>query len=190
MIIVEGPDGSGKTSLIGKMTEAFGLPVMPKAVNSQGEEETDLCRWVEQSMVRGWQPVIYDRHALVSEPIYGSRKGELRGDFKDRSWLELQYIALREVNPVIIVCLPSFEAVVKNVRADETNSAFFGLDPNDRHLEPVRRKVAPIYWAYHCLVANNLNFVHYDYEKHPLGSVMNYVQLTVEDHDEYGSSTQ
>lgn len=117
MIIVEGPDGAGKTTLIGQLQERYGLEVAPRVVTKGAEAMTDLKVWVEQNLAGGFQYRIFDRHRLISEYIYGPllRKKQQPG-FTDLTWSWMQLDKLyRDVQPFIIYCLPPLEVVAENI---------------------------------------------------------------------------
>ena len=118
MVIVEGPDGAGKTTLIEQLKERYGLEVAPRVVTKGAEAMTDLKVWVEQNLAEGFQYRIFDRHRLISEYIYGPllRKEQQPG-FTDLTWSWMQLDKLyRDVQPFIIYCLPPLEVVAENVR--------------------------------------------------------------------------
>lgn len=74
MIILEGPDGGGKSSLAARISTRFGLPHAPRASHSIDGPVPDLERWVTDDLAT-WGPHaptrLYDRYPLISEPIYG-----------------------------------------------------------------------------------------------------------------------
>lgn len=118
MIILEGPDGSGKTTLKDQLLED-----MPKLFQAHRHTDsmgprTNLKRWVEDEL--SWPGVlpctIYDRHPLISEPIYGPMlRGNLAPGFRNDTWYMTQWRKLIMKNPLIIFCLPPLEIVLENV---------------------------------------------------------------------------
>lgn len=128
MIIVEGPDGAGKTTLINQLVEVTGLPVAPRVVSKDAEAMVDLKKWTEDNVAKGWQSIIYDRHRLISEPIYGSvLRNKFEPGFDDPTWLYLMNHQLYQVvNPIIIYCLPPFETVLDNTKDDPDNAVVAG----------------------------------------------------------------
>jgi hypothetical protein len=81
IIIVEGPDGAGKTTLINKMVHTLNLPVHARSANSdgsatqstEGSRGANLSLWAYNDVTTQLnQPTsIYDRHCLISEFVYG-----------------------------------------------------------------------------------------------------------------------
>lgn len=74
MIVCEGMDGTGKSTLIKKLNADTGLPIHPRAVEDQtGKPVSDLFEWAKNDVLN-WpnKPMsLYDRHPFVSEYIYG-----------------------------------------------------------------------------------------------------------------------
>lgn len=127
MIVVEGPDGAGKTTLINTLREATGLEVAPRVVSKDTEAMVDLVKWTEENVRKGWQNLIFDRHRLISEPIYGPqlRATPAKG-FDSLEWFYEQMSRFYEAEPITIYCLPPFEQVWANILADDDNSFFHG----------------------------------------------------------------
>lgn len=140
MIVVEGPDGAGKTTFISQLVEATGLPVAPRVVAKDTTAMGDLQRWVHENVTRGWHETIYDRHRLISEPIYGlvMRPDTPEPGFSDLSWFYAMLEEFYHSKPVVVYCLPPFEVVWENIMKDDDNKTF--------HREG--RKVRQIWTAY------------------------------------------
>jgi GTPase SAR1 family protein len=115
MIVVEGPDGSGKTTLIKEIQSEFAVTIAPRVVSKEAEALLDLRVWVEQNNRKLDQGVVYDRHRLISETIYGPilRDGTEPG-FDDINWLAEQMHQFYAKRPVIIYCLPAKGVVLEN----------------------------------------------------------------------------
>lgn len=128
MIIVEGPDGAGKTTLIKQLIEATGLPVAPRVVSKDAEAMVDLKRWTEENIKGGFQPLIFDRHRLISEPIYGPVLREKpEPGFDDVEWFHAMLAGLYlDVCPIIVYCLPPWPVVWANIMKSEDNRVFHG----------------------------------------------------------------
>jgi len=164
VIIVEGPDGSGKTSLIKKLADDLGLPISPKAVGSDAKSLTDLRSWVDRSLDHGWHPMLYDRHALISEGIYGPAwNGTLRDAFQDPVWLRLSMARLHALHPTIIYCLPPVDVVVENIRKDPHNELLYPVEDERTARYKVPKSVGQIYWQYHWRACQDMSAVTYDY---------------------------
>lgn len=137
MIIVEGPDGSGKSTLVTTLAQKLRLPVATKVVGSDTQPLVDLVKWTEDNVARGFQPTIFDRHRLISEPIYGPiLKPRQDPTFCDMGWMSQQLWLFYGCKPVIIYCLPDIREVRANVYREETDN------------EVVQSRIAAIYAAY------------------------------------------
>lgn len=122
MIVVEGPDGSGKTTLVKQLAEHFQLPVAKGVVEKNTHAMTDLKEWTDQNLEKGFQKVIFDRHRLVSAPIYDAvlRKGS---GLDDTIWLRAKYAQWFAIAPLVIYCLPPLAIVEENISRDNDNEA-------------------------------------------------------------------
>lgn len=122
MIVVEGPDGAGKTTLIKQLVEELGLPVAPRVVSKGAEAMTDLRTWVDQNLDEGFQPRIFDRHRLISETIYGPiLRHHQEPGFDQLKWIGPRMRRFYDLEPIIIYCLPPLEEVMKNISDDPDN---------------------------------------------------------------------
>ena len=127
MLIVEGPDGAGKTTLIAAIADYFGpaIELQGKVVDSDTNPMTDLKAWTEENLLKGFHRGLYDRHRLISEPIYGSlmRPREPAPGFGSPRWLWRMQELFRMIDPIIIWCLPPYEIVEQNILNDPENNA-------------------------------------------------------------------
>lgn len=129
-IIVEGPDGSGKSTLIETISRDMDIPMGPRFATSLGGPLDGLGYRVEREAAT-WndKPVkIYDRHPLVSDYIYGPI---LRGGV-DESLLALSQdlVNLIKRNTMLVLCLPPYEVVRDNVMAEESMGQLSGVAEN------------------------------------------------------------
>lgn len=121
MIILEGPDGGGKTTLLNQLVESFpGIAVHPRASTSGPEggplKDPDLYTWAHND-VWSWaeQPLsFYDRHPLISEYVYGP---SIRGTMDPRFHTTPLRRRLAQ-RALVIVCLPPLEVVRRSVSAE------------------------------------------------------------------------
>ena len=122
MIIVEGPDGAGKTTLVKRLSEELGLEVMPRAVSKEAKSLTTIDDYITTELDKGFGARLYDRFALISGPFYGSLPDPtFKGLMWNLDWLTLAHFRLRQIDPAIIVCLPPLEEVLKNVHTGDDN---------------------------------------------------------------------
>ena len=125
MIIVEGPDGAGKTTLIRQLQNEFHLEVAPRVVSKDTKDLVDLQNWVNNNLDEGFQYKLFDRYRLISEFCYGpTLRPTQRPGFTDRMWVWNSLRRLyEEVQPVIIYCLPKLEVIKSNLEGDQDNTA-------------------------------------------------------------------
>lgn len=119
MIVFEGPDGAGKTTLMEELTSQLQIPKAPRASTSEGGPVENLFQWAWND-VRSWGSTsfvqAYDRHPLVSEYIYGPI---CRG-YTDPAFDSFHAHKLRKYFQhlsFVIFCLPPLDEVTKNVQA-------------------------------------------------------------------------
>lgn len=137
MIVVEWPDGAGKTTLAQALARDLGLELMPRLVSTSAEELVDLKVWVEQNTQLGFVPKVKDRHPLISELIYGpATRSSMREGFGSIGWLSSWLASFYASGPIIIYCLPPLDVVRDNV--DQDASSHWMID-----------KLPDIYHAYH-----------------------------------------
>jgi hypothetical protein len=179
MIIVEGPDGGGKTSLIGMLAERLSFEVMPRACTSDnGVDPGTLAEWVDRDLSlpvhhRGF----YDRHPLVSEPIYGPIiRGHMADGFSDVQWLSRSLATLRARDPFFIFCLPPVQNVLDNIA--------LGHGHDTKHLRGVHTHGRALYEMYCMRAAQEAS--------HPYSSVWlwNYMEASEAQFEELVQTTK
>lgn len=122
MIIIEGMDGSGKTSLAQKLSFRLGNVPIKRFVTSDGPTNYDLLvkktkaalTELHDQVTQNQRPVvIYDRFPLVSEAVYGSiLRG--RNHFGDE-WVALINLLLA-LDPIVVYCRPKIGLILQNIR--------------------------------------------------------------------------
>jgi hypothetical protein len=157
MIVLEGPDGGGKTTLLAQLQHAAKIKVNPKAVNSDGKGRVPLDEYVETQLGKGWRNLVFDRFALVSGPIYGQYTGmaDPNRPFADRVWLTRMEALFLGLRPLIIYCLPSLPVIRTNLLRDPTSAGVVG------------NNLDGIYYAYQARAARDCAVgvgMVYDYE--------------------------
>lgn len=154
MIIVEGPDGSGKTTLAKRLCSEFDLDYRRPASLSSSlgpTNGTSVPDWWDKEIASGGQCGVYDRCFYISEFIY-------QPNTKDRKLLvgaDRMVAGLERLwgaSPMVIFCLPPFDAQVKSIQASG-RERLKGLD------ELGEVKIA---WMYH-YVARQFQEVLFDW---------------------------
>lgn len=122
-LVLEGPDGGGKTRLAEAIFAKFkGLVPGQKASHSLKGPVKNLAAWVTREflvMDGSVQPIVYDRHPVISEPIYGRiARDEPQPGFSPSPWLSTQRLKLQE-RAYVIWCIPPLEQVMKGLTDNE-----------------------------------------------------------------------
>lgn len=172
MIIVEGPDGGGKTTLAKQLAYDLKLSIAPRVVGADTKAMVDLRLWVEENLDLGFHEKIYDRHRLISEPIYGAILHRIEPGFDDVSWITAMMSNFYAIDPIVIYCIPPKVTMIHNVlTGDDDNSA-------------IEAKAEIIYGAYLARaaidVANEIAFI-YDYTRHGYESLLQAVEHDLKD---------
>ena len=153
MIIVEGPDGAGKSTLIRMLAEHHDFQIMDRACTSDdGIDPTTLSLrdWVDKDLsLSNWHPGVYDRYPLYSEPIYGLiTRRRLATGFDDMEWLRRSMLMLRQKQPMVIFCFPPKEVVRHNIQANHTMTT--------DHMRQVNDNATQLWQAYSVRIAQEL----------------------------------
>lgn len=159
MIIVEGPDGAGKTVLCGQICKEFPDLKMERIDHKDEEEEKkrrilSVRRRVYQGLGRaviGGSPIELHDRFFYSEVVYGNL---LRGDSRFTNE-ECEFInrVLEALNPPVIFCLPPLEVVKENLGGQ-------------KHMIGVKENIGAIYNTYCGIVSLASSTIVYDYTKH------------------------
>lgn len=137
MIIVEGPDGGGKSNLVSRIEMDWSLKREPKAVTSAAESLFPMGQYIEDELDKGFGMRLYDRFALISSPMYLMLENRTFVDpLTNYEWLKIQYRRLKRLDPVIIYCLPPLSVVKENLRKDDNSGG------------KVRDHIEEIYYGY------------------------------------------
>lgn len=123
MLIIEGPDGGGKSTLVHKLSHDLRIPVAPKVVGSNTQPLVALKSWTEDNLGKGFQEMIFDRHRLISEPIYAPAMTRTpQPEYCDFGWMYEMTALLYGLRPIIIYCLPAPHVVLANVSDESTDN--------------------------------------------------------------------
>lgn len=125
MIIVEGPDGAGKTTLVDHLSHHHQIPVNDRVVGQDTKPLIpDMKHWVELNLRAGPVWKIFDRHRLISEPIYQACMGrEAQDGFNDINWMTARMLELTQIRPFIVYCLPPIDVVQNTLEDDMANKS-------------------------------------------------------------------
>jgi len=96
MIIVIGPDGSGKTTLAKELSKKYSLPYFHYTKDSTYDE------YIRDSCALNWKNAVLDRHAICELPYSEVMGREFR--FTMKEWHNILLITLIQ-NPVIVLCV-------------------------------------------------------------------------------------
>lgn len=142
MIIVEGPDNSGKTTLAQRISLATGFEYRrpPTLSSTEGPDGGVFDWWEDQLSLppREHLTAVYDRCTYISDPIYRLVSG--RPPLRNEQEMTNGLHQLFGVNPLIIFCLPSWEWSTRH--HEEEHKAGLGL--SYANIDQLR----VIHWAY------------------------------------------
>lgn len=160
-IIVEGPDGGGKTTLVKALSKELKLPIHSRHCTSEGGPLEGLFDWAHADVALSsfQRASIYDRHPYVSEYIYGNL---LRGGVSEEFLSETahQDLGVMADNYLVIFSIPTLETLQANIQTTP-------------QMEGVESNVEALYWAYREAYAHWPGHkIFYDYEITPLKDVV------------------
>ena len=150
MIVVEGPDGGGKTTLCNQLQRDFDLSIERPQRGGEAPVvpvRNRVYRALSRSVKGHQEARIYDR-LYFSELVYG----KVLRKHVEFSAFEQIFVTdvLRALKPVIVFCLPDFDNAQKNLVA---NPQLWGVEENYRKI-------------YHEYELHNDDWgIHYDYER-------------------------
>lgn len=155
MIILEGPDGAGKTTLMEqiRIDWAGEFIVQPRAVTSDAVSMRPIGEYIEAELSKGFGPRVYDRFALISSPMYLPLPNPTFVEpMTNVDWLTAQYYKMGRIDPAVIYCLPPLEVVRKNVLSDLTSEVMWPY-------------IDQVYYNYVAFISRNWSTSHmvYDY---------------------------
>lgn len=136
MIIVSGPDNSGKTSLVNRLCDDMGLVRIPKFnVLPPWEHPHEYAKWIRETLSTGPVNGIVDR-CFIDELVYGPviRK---RVSFSMTDWSLINGV-YRTVKPLMIITDPGFDSIIDTYRnREQYPSIDQNLEVRERYYEVV-----------------------------------------------------
>lgn len=169
MIIVEGADGAGKTTLVKEIAAQFPVTVAPRVVSTEAKAMGDLKQATEDRTRNLNQGMIFDRHPLISGPIYHSVLGGTTNAFmfENLGWLVAMNTLFIRARPTIIYCIPPREVCLEtNVDCWPSHTSYDN-----------REAIYDLYMARAAIDLGTTRAVHYDYTEGSghLKSIMGYI---------------
>ena len=154
MIIVEGIDNSGKSTLILQLQETFRIPAIRSGMRPTSQKDiTHYHNWCAASPT----PLILDRHPVISDQVYGLI---LRGYSPSNPSLA----QLLRQDHFLVFCHPSFKVVSQSIHERD-------------QMDGVEEQLHSLYIAYRDLMDQLEPDFIYDYTNpHSLPALVN--QLT------------
>lgn len=120
MIIVEGPDGAGKTTLIEKLKERYNLPVHERFCTSEGPVDNLFHTIFEDLLTWDKQPLsIFDRHSLMSEYVYSLCIPDRVIDKQFLGSVAATMLRRLAYQSLVILCMPPFEHITANIHQNK-----------------------------------------------------------------------
>lgn len=174
-IVVEGCDGTGKDHLIASILDLPRFDLHERASTSLGGPVADIEKWVTSdlsslenrpSAARYW---VYNRHPLISEPIYGPvRKVNhgTRGRFRDPVWVRMMS-GILATHALLVVCQPPWDTVKSNLDSSQGT-----------HMPGVQENARLIYDQYTRLTWPGL-MIRYDYTTTSKDTILTRLQRTL-----------
>jgi len=139
-VVIEGPDGSGKSNLVARLLASTNLEVKPRACTSENGAIENLGGWV-RDYLDSIDSGIYDRHPLISDFIYGPIiRGGVHPDFTGMLSLEEYFEGFYSHDLVLVYCLPPWFTVHENILKNH--------EPTTDHLKGVIDNARALYDLY------------------------------------------
>lgn len=158
MIIVEGPDGSGKTTLVRELCKSFGLK---EGIRAKGNRDklwettvSDTLKAITAAADYRAPVKVWDRMGNISDPIYAPVQHRV-SPFAPHALIYLRSL-LAAIQAPVILCLPPLETVLHN------------CDITEQH-EWVKHSEARLWYDYRRALRQGVfpgHTIVYDYTKH------------------------
>lgn len=136
MIVIEGPDGAGKSTLVKWITETYDLQEGERSEKNRDyiyrTTREDTWKAMHTELQASSPPLVWDRLGPWSDPIYAPLMGREVAFTRDELLFADNFI--RQLQCSFIICLPPLEVVKANVEASHQIKA-----AND-HIEVIYNK--------------------------------------------------
>ncbi len=155
MIVVEGFDCSGKTTLVGKIGDWTGYPAAHSGGPPKGMPHTRRC--LARCLRRFSMPVIQDRVTQISESVYGMIARP------DMAALALSRIGDLRMAQVVVYCRPKTPVILERLKEHQLKG-----DDTPDHVAYVVQNAATmiaIYDTVMCMVSHHTDVFIYDYTR-------------------------
>jgi len=151
MILLEGPDLSGKTTVGRHLSEFTGLKIHHFGAPPKSPEE--IMARIENTP----KDMLLDRHPCISEQVYCTLRGKILVK------PEILWNALQKLNPFIIYCNPGWEYLESKLHYLNQKE-----HKSKEHVEQVRQRYFDIYTRYqnimvHCSTILDLKVIPVDF---------------------------
>ena len=144
IIVVEGPDGAGKTTLIHHLTKDLGMERARRFSTSTGGPLDNIYELTVIDLNKPQQGKIYDRHPAISNAIYDRALDRPM----DERFLSVNYQHLRAqffARARLVLCMPPTKVIRRNLKVERQLP---GVDENiNEVIEGYRRISDEIAWG-------------------------------------------
>jgi len=175
MIILEGPDSSGKTTLAHALSETLGIPV--HHFGGPPESAAELRERID-FMFDNKDFLIYDRIPLISEQVFSILRRQNYMNVLTNS--NADHVRLQELKPILIYCRPSDELLMA------CNHQVSEHDTED-HIKAVEAHKKALLERYDHVMGSDLmpRYWKYDYTKMNVGGLITRVESTIKERNHY-----
>lgn len=161
MIIVEGPDACGKSTLAKRIVEELDIPTHHFGGPPDTEKEAvNRCELILDQ--RGL--VVFDRVIMISEPIYSLIRSS------PNLLAKYEYIKpLLELNPLIIYCRIYHGSQINRLNRDQSSKDY----KSEGHINQVTRHIDDLNKSYDYIM-RSIPHLFYDFEKMPVEVILHH----------------
>jgi GTPase SAR1 family protein len=175
MIILEGPDGGGKTTLAHRLVEELNLEYrrppenLLSSITGPAEGLVDWWREQLRAPLKQRMQGVYDRCFWISEPIYSSMSGREPMCSTDHLWRGI--MDLWAEGPMMVFCMTDVEGMIENVYAGGRPRLANLVQDEYTKLKAINF----LYWACYGTWLQSLNHVtHWDYNAHDFSRLITF----------------